>query len=209
MIPGLGRTPGEGNGNPLQYYCLENPMDREAWQATVLGVARVGHVLAKKQHRIVDSLNLCGHSRRDLGQLAGTCCILGDKVFPTQPPLPFPPPPSERPSQSPLSEDFSLQFVKSVSKAEDQNNKLLITECFLNESWCVSVIIFHNLEMSLPETGIPRNFHTQDVPCVLETPPPCSHFPRSPFLFVLFYVICLQDSGSNIPLNMWRFSSRR
>ena len=30
-IPGLGRSPGEGNGNPLQYSCLENPMDREAW----------------------------------------------------------------------------------------------------------------------------------------------------------------------------------
>ena len=29
--PGLGRSPGEGNGNPLQYYCLENPMDRGAW----------------------------------------------------------------------------------------------------------------------------------------------------------------------------------
>jgi len=29
--PGLGRSPGEGNGNPLQYYCLENPTDREAW----------------------------------------------------------------------------------------------------------------------------------------------------------------------------------
>ena len=31
LSPGLGRAPGEGNGNPLQYYCLENPMDREAW----------------------------------------------------------------------------------------------------------------------------------------------------------------------------------
>ena len=39
LIPGLGRSPGEGNGNPLQYSCLGNPMDREAWQATVLGVA--------------------------------------------------------------------------------------------------------------------------------------------------------------------------
>ena len=38
--PGLGRSPGEGNGNPLQYYCLENPMDRGAWQATVHGVAK-------------------------------------------------------------------------------------------------------------------------------------------------------------------------
>ena len=39
-IPGLGRSPGEGNGNPLQYYCLENPMDRGAWWATVHGVAK-------------------------------------------------------------------------------------------------------------------------------------------------------------------------
>ena len=39
-IPGLGRSAGEGNGNPLQYYCLKNPMDRGAWQATVHGVAK-------------------------------------------------------------------------------------------------------------------------------------------------------------------------
>jgi len=39
-IPGLGRSPGEGNGNPLQYSGLGNPMDREAWQATVLRVAK-------------------------------------------------------------------------------------------------------------------------------------------------------------------------
>ena len=38
-ISGLGRSPGEGNGNPLQYSCLENSMDRGAWQATVHGVA--------------------------------------------------------------------------------------------------------------------------------------------------------------------------
>ena len=38
-IPGLGRSPGEGNGNPLQYSCLENPMDRGASWATVHGVA--------------------------------------------------------------------------------------------------------------------------------------------------------------------------
>ena len=34
-VPGLGRSPGEGNGNPFQYFCLENPMDRGAWRATV------------------------------------------------------------------------------------------------------------------------------------------------------------------------------
>ena len=45
-IPESGILPGEGNGNPLQYSCLEDPMDRGAWQATVCGMARVGHDLA-------------------------------------------------------------------------------------------------------------------------------------------------------------------
>ena len=40
LIPGLGRSPGEGNGNPLQYSLLGNPMDRGAWLATVQGVAK-------------------------------------------------------------------------------------------------------------------------------------------------------------------------
>ena len=39
-IPGSGRAPGEGNGNTLQYSCLENPMDRGAWRAAVHGVAK-------------------------------------------------------------------------------------------------------------------------------------------------------------------------
>ena len=39
-IPGLGRSPGEGNGNPVQYSCLENPMNRGDWQAIVYGVAK-------------------------------------------------------------------------------------------------------------------------------------------------------------------------
>ena len=42
-IPGLGRSLGEGNGNPFQYSCQENPMHRGAWWATVHGVMRVGH----------------------------------------------------------------------------------------------------------------------------------------------------------------------
>ena len=40
LIPGLGRSPGEGNGNPLQYTCLENPMDKGGWRATVHRVAK-------------------------------------------------------------------------------------------------------------------------------------------------------------------------
>ena len=39
-IPGVGRPPGRGNGNPLQYACLEKPMDRATWKATVLGVTK-------------------------------------------------------------------------------------------------------------------------------------------------------------------------
>ena len=40
LIPGLGRCPGEGNGNPLQYSCLGNPIDRGAWWATFHGIAK-------------------------------------------------------------------------------------------------------------------------------------------------------------------------
>jgi len=43
LIPGSGRSPGEGNDNPLQYSCLENSMDRGGWRAIVHGVARVKH----------------------------------------------------------------------------------------------------------------------------------------------------------------------
>ena len=50
LIPGSGRSPGEGNGNPLQYSCLENPMDRGARRATVYGVA-------KSQTRLSDLYN--------------------------------------------------------------------------------------------------------------------------------------------------------
>ena len=47
-IPGSGKSPGEGNGNLLQYSCLDNPTDRGAWQATVHRARRVGHDLSTK-----------------------------------------------------------------------------------------------------------------------------------------------------------------
>ena len=50
-IPGSGKSPGEGNGKPFQYSCLENPLDRGAWQATVHGVA-------KSQTRLSDFISL-------------------------------------------------------------------------------------------------------------------------------------------------------
>ena len=43
LIPGSGRCPGGGHGNPLQYFCLDNSMDRGAWQATVHRVTELGH----------------------------------------------------------------------------------------------------------------------------------------------------------------------
>ena len=48
LNPVSGRSPGEGNGHPLQFSCLENPMDRRAWQATVHGFLQVKHDLATK-----------------------------------------------------------------------------------------------------------------------------------------------------------------
>ena len=51
LIPELGRVPGGGHGNPLQYSCLENLIDRGAWQATVHGIIRVGHDLATKERQ--------------------------------------------------------------------------------------------------------------------------------------------------------------
>ena len=62
LIPGLGRFPGEGNGNPLQYSCLENPRDGETWQTTVHGVARVGHDLVTKPHNQWVFIILLGHT---------------------------------------------------------------------------------------------------------------------------------------------------
>ena len=55
-IPGLGRSPGEGHCNPLQYSCLENSMDRGTWQVAVTELQRVGHDWATK-HSIANSLN--------------------------------------------------------------------------------------------------------------------------------------------------------
>ena len=50
LIPWSGRSLGEGNDYPFQYSCLENPMDRGAWRATVHGSQRVGHDLVTNTH---------------------------------------------------------------------------------------------------------------------------------------------------------------
>ena len=58
-FPGSGRSPGEGNGNPLQYSCLENPMLREDWRTTVHGVTKIQN-RATKQQQLGEQVNLGG-----------------------------------------------------------------------------------------------------------------------------------------------------
>ena len=54
LVPRSGRLPGEGNGSPLQYSCLGNPMDLRAWWATVHGVTKeLRHVLVTKQQQTI------------------------------------------------------------------------------------------------------------------------------------------------------------
>ena len=65
-IPGLGRSHGEGNGKPLQYSCLKNPVDRGAWLATVQGVTRVGHDLVTKHHPPLQKYLIAGKTEMAL-----------------------------------------------------------------------------------------------------------------------------------------------
>ena len=65
-ILGLGRFPGEGNGNPLLYSCLNNPMDRGAWQATVHGVTK-SQIQLRMQHSLIHSGRQRGPRERSAG----------------------------------------------------------------------------------------------------------------------------------------------
>ena len=60
-VPGSGRAPGEGNGNPLQYSCLENSIDRGAWQVTAMGPQRVERDLVN-EHTLGCPRQVCLHS---------------------------------------------------------------------------------------------------------------------------------------------------
>ena len=63
-IPGSGRYPGEGNGNPHQYSCLENSMDRGAWQAIVHGAAKNHTLLSNRAHTCTDTHTLTHKDRK-------------------------------------------------------------------------------------------------------------------------------------------------
>ena len=77
-IPGLGRSPGEGNGYPLQYSCLENSMDRGAWRVTALGVAKSRTRLSDQHthnNEYVDSLGY-DHFAFDSFSVTQVCAFL-------------------------------------------------------------------------------------------------------------------------------------
>ena len=58
LIPGLGRSPGEGNGNPLQYSCLRNPMDRGAWWITVLHFVYLHMSYSDEERQKIDTQSI-------------------------------------------------------------------------------------------------------------------------------------------------------
>ena len=75
LIPGSGRSPREGNGNALQYSCLENPIDKGAWWATVHGITKSWRQLAAKHTHIidiVDTLGVCSGNLRTINHLSST-----------------------------------------------------------------------------------------------------------------------------------------
>ena len=107
LIPGSGRSPGGGHGNPLQYFCLKNPMDRGNWQATIHGITKSWTRLSLHTHThptqavITEVAGICqaSHSRGFLAPniLSSVLCI--NLLLPQQqnlyrmfPPRPMPPP---------------------------------------------------------------------------------------------------------------------
>ena len=71
-IPGLGRSPGKGNGNPLQYSCLENPMDGEAWWAIVHGIAKSRTQLSDFTHS-GENLNYASVGDSCIKRISSSC----------------------------------------------------------------------------------------------------------------------------------------
>ena len=81
-IPGSGRSPGVGKDNPLQYSCLENPMDRWAWWGTVHGITRVGHGwVCTHTHNVASSI----YRERRLGVSTAGCWYLLDTSMDVSP----------------------------------------------------------------------------------------------------------------------------
>ena len=86
LIPGSGRSPGEGNGYPLQFFCLENPMDRGAWKGAVCVCVCVSCLVVSeslRQHVLWPARLLCPWNFPDKNTGVG-CCFLLQWIFPAQ-----------------------------------------------------------------------------------------------------------------------------
>ena len=75
LIPGLGRSPGEGNGNPFQYSCLENSTDRAALQATVHGVTESDMTEGLSLHSLMTERWMPGHQHKDYSSCPRTSLL--------------------------------------------------------------------------------------------------------------------------------------
>ena len=77
VIPGLGSSPGGGNGNPLQYSCLENPMERGAWQAAFHGVAKSRTLKQPSTEIMLTIFSELSYppERREWGRFVNTCIL--------------------------------------------------------------------------------------------------------------------------------------
>ena len=98
LIPGLGRSPGEGNGNPLQYSCRENPTDRGDWWATVQGITELELNTPEATEHTCSRIKLC--MRAKSSQLCPTLCDPMDCSHQAPPSMGF---------SHPLSMGFSRQ----------------------------------------------------------------------------------------------------
>ena len=101
MILGLGRSPGEGNGNPLQYSCLENSIDEGAWQVTVHGIAKSQTRLSNFTHfHSQNKLHLVSFTvfiQFEFNSVQFSCSVMSNSLQPhesqyTRPPCPSPTP---------------------------------------------------------------------------------------------------------------------
>ena len=81
LIPGLGRSSGGGHGNPLQYSCLENPMDRGAWQAAVHGVAKSGTRLSNGERHVANSQLVLASGVQHRDSVYASVYMHTDRVF--------------------------------------------------------------------------------------------------------------------------------
>ena len=80
LIPASGRSPGEGNGNPLQHSCLENPMDRGAWWATVHGSEKVRHDWVTNRTHVRAHTHTHTHTPQFLSQIKRITFLIRDSA---------------------------------------------------------------------------------------------------------------------------------